>query len=480
VTAFVDVNVVPMDTERVLANQTVLVEGGRITALGPAGQVTVPAGAVRIDGRGKYLIPGLGDMHAHVNAGPGSNPRPFLFGYVAHGVTTVRHVGGASAQEIMDLETTLISPRTYVGTWGTGTGLQSMRSDSVTAKLAAYKTVGYDFLFVTANEVHARDTLPAVDSLLTATRRLRLPLATHDHEQDFAKVLALAAAGGSSEHLYAFWDLLTRPEAEKVSAAELQARAAAAQRAGAWITVTLVCTEYGERRIMGDIDVARRVVKALQDAGAGILLGSDANGGRGSSGGVVHEELAALVRAGLTPYQALRTGTRNVAEYFGLLDSSGTVAEGKWADLVLVNNNPLQDIRHVRELAGVMIRGRWLDRAELDRGLLADPKHWFRFEVWGSMLPPKPGEDGFRKLRGDHVGQFNALTDSLTAAKASGPAGASTYQRLLREQADKLGAMRAILPPAHQAAFDPHARVWLREQTRQGYRVAIPGVAPVP
>ena len=65
VTAFVDVNVIPLDTERVRRNQTVLVEDGLITAMGPAHQVKVPAGAVRIDGRGKYLMPGLTDMHTH-------------------------------------------------------------------------------------------------------------------------------------------------------------------------------------------------------------------------------------------------------------------------------------------------------------------------------------------------------------------------------------------------------------------------------
>jgi imidazolonepropionase-like amidohydrolase len=75
----------------------------------------------------------------------------------------------------------------------------------------------------------------------------------------------------------------------------------------------------------------------------------------------------ALVRAGLTPYQALHTGTRNVAQFLGLLDSSGTVAVGKWADPVLLNGNPLQDIQHAREPAGVMINGRWLDRTELDQ-----------------------------------------------------------------------------------------------------------------
>jgi imidazolonepropionase-like amidohydrolase len=79
--------------------------------------------------------------------------------------------------------------------------------------------------------------------------------------------------------------------------------------------------------------------------------------------------LAALVRTGLTPYQALETGTRNVAVFFGTADSSGTVAVGKRADLVLLAGNPLADIQQTRRIAGVMLGGRWLDRAALDRRL---------------------------------------------------------------------------------------------------------------
>jgi imidazolonepropionase-like amidohydrolase len=82
---------------------------------------------------------------------------------------------------------------------------------------------------------------------------------------------------------------------------------------------------------------------------------------------MVHDEIQALVGAGLTPYQALVTGTRNPALYFGTLDSTGTVTVGKRADLVLVNGNPLQDIKHTAQPAGVMLGGRWLARDELDR-----------------------------------------------------------------------------------------------------------------
>jgi adenine deaminase len=85
----------------------------------------------------------------------------------------------------------------------------------------------------------------------------------------------------------------------------------------------------------------------------------------------VHRELQALVRAGLTPYQALATGTRNVAAYFGNLRTEGTVAVGKRADLVLLTGNPLDDITHTMNPAGVMVNGRWLSRAAIDRGLAA-------------------------------------------------------------------------------------------------------------
>src|SRR3712207_827823 len=98
--AFVNVNVVPMDSERVLANQTVLVRGDRIVEVGPESKVKVPAGALRVDGRGKYLMPGLAEMHGHIP--PPQAPKEFteavLFMYVANGVTTVRGMLGAPGQ----------------------------------------------------------------------------------------------------------------------------------------------------------------------------------------------------------------------------------------------------------------------------------------------------------------------------------------------------------------------------------------------
>jgi hypothetical protein len=228
--------------------------------------------------------------------------------------------------------------------------------------------------------------------------------------------------------------------------------------------------------VHGYITNLPQLVKTLHDAGVGMHLSED-------DGYDAHEELAALVRAGLTPYQALLTGTHNVAQYFGLQDSSGTVAVGKWADLVLLDRNPLAGVQRTREPAGVMMAGRWLDRAALDQGLLASPKYWLESVLRNRGNDAVP--DSLRAGRGlgGELGKGSreklaALMDSLERTK---PQGGKRHERVLRLFAAELGALRAILPSEQQRTWlDPSARVWLREQARQGYRVAIPGVTPVP
>jgi hypothetical protein len=125
----------------------------------------------------------------------------------------------------------------------------------------------------------------------------------------------------------------------------------------------------------GTLDALRQLIKALQAAGAGLLAGTDAGTvpfiWYTMPGFSVHRELDVFVHAGLTPYQALATSTRNVAVYFGTLHESGTVTVGKRADLVLLAGNPLADISNTKRIAGVMHDGRWFARDELDRRLAA-------------------------------------------------------------------------------------------------------------
>ncbi len=118
------------------------------------------------------------------------------------------------------------------------------------------------------------------------------------------------------------------------------------------------------------IAVRRRIIKALQDAGAGLLLGSDAPQVWNVPGFSIHRELATYVASGLTPYEALATGTRNVATYLNRPDG-GTVRQGARADLVLLDANPLENIANTRRIAGVIVAGRWIPKTEIDRRLAA-------------------------------------------------------------------------------------------------------------
>ena len=167
----------------------------------------------------------------------------------------------------------------------------------------------------------------------------------------------------SIEHLESYlWT-----DSPPLTHAKIMALAAATRRAGVWFTPTRRWYDayWAQYERMGFDSTAFPIMAdltvAMQEAGVGLLLGTD-----GPATWVV-EELAALVRMGLTPYQALVTATRNPAAYFGTLDDNGTVALGKRADLVLLNENPLQNIQSVSAPVGVMIGGRWLSREDIDR-----------------------------------------------------------------------------------------------------------------
>ena len=117
------------------------------------------------------------------------------------------------------------------------------------------------------------------------------------------------------------------------------------------------------------VNTRRQLIRALHEGGVGMLLGSDAPQVFNVPGFAVHRELQVMVAAGLTPYEALRTATAAPAEFFDATGAYGTIVVGADADMVLLGNDPLQDIANTQSIEGVMVRGRWLDRAYLDRGL---------------------------------------------------------------------------------------------------------------
>ena len=118
------------------------------------------------------------------------------------------------------------------------------------------------------------------------------------------------------------------------------------------------------------IELRRKMLKGLRDAGAGIILGTDSPQTFSVPGFSIHREMQVMVAAaGLTPFEILQSGTRNVAVYFNTLVETGTVEQGKRADLVLLEANPLQDVANVARRSGVVVAGRWIPESEIQQRL---------------------------------------------------------------------------------------------------------------
>jgi imidazolonepropionase-like amidohydrolase len=424
VTAFVNVNVVPMDRERVLANQTVVVRGATIVALGSADRVKAPSGAKLVDGTGKYLIPGLAEMHAHIPPGPqvaDSVIERVLSLFALTGVTTVRGMLGDPRHLPLRARAArgeLLSPTIY-------TSSPSVNGTTMTTGKAAadsvrkYRAAGYDFL-----KIHPGLKRGVYDTIVATAHEVGIKFAGHvplevgiehaietrywsiDHFDGFIEGLVPEQRAFSTEEDGFFGLGLV----EKADESRIPMLAAKAKAAGVWV----VPTETLMRHVVGDysaaemrtwpemkywskagidawanqtdqmraggasagararyLDLRKKLITGLHSAGVGFLLGSDAPQVWNVPGFSIRRELAYWVEAGLTPYQALEAGTRNVAVFFGTAERTGTVAQGKRADLVLLDGNPLVDITNVGRQAGVMIGGRWLDQDEISRRLEA-------------------------------------------------------------------------------------------------------------
>lgn len=424
VTAFVNVNVVPMDRERVLAKQTVVVQGSTIVALGSSDQIKVPAGALVVDGAGKYLIPGLAEMHAHIPPGPqvaDSVIERVLTLFALTGVTTVRGMlGDPRHLPLRDrvARGELLSPTIYTSSPSVN-GATMTTGRAAADSIRKYRAAGYDFL-----KIHPGLKRGVYDTIVATANEVGIRFAGHV-PLDVGIEHAIATKFWSVDHLDGFIEGLV-PESrafsqeedgffglglvEKADPARIPALAAKAKAAGVW----MVPTETLMRHVVGDfsvdemrswpemkywskagidawaqqtagmraggassaargryLDLRKQLIKGLHTAGVGFVLGSDAPQVWNVPGFSIRRELAYWVDAGLTPYQALEAGTRNVATFFGTTDRTGTVAQGKQADLVLLEGNPLVDIASVGRQAGVMIRGRWLDKDEISRRLAA-------------------------------------------------------------------------------------------------------------
>jgi imidazolonepropionase-like amidohydrolase len=406
--AFVDVNVVPLDREGVLAGQTVIVRKDTIAAVGPSSSVPVPPGARVIDGRGKFLLPGLADMHAHLLR------EADLLLYLARGVTTVRNMWGAPmhvAWRDRVAHGELLGPTIHTagpivdGDPPVHDGSLVVRDEaSADRAIALHSKLGYDFV-----KVYSNLSSPAFERLTAAAKSAGVRVVGHVPR---SVGLERAIDGGLSsvEHLSAFSEALQTADSPVAGKFDRASRAQKLDHIddakipplvkhlhdrGAFVCPTRVVMAGDEPKAalterlarpetryvgafdrviwQGEIDrapeqlaldarslaFADRMIAALHEGKADLLVGTDTANPFVVPGFSVHEELAMLVRDGLSPYDALTAATRNAARFLGT--SSGVVAPGMRADLLLLEGNPLTDIRATAQIDSVIVRGRLLD-----------------------------------------------------------------------------------------------------------------------
>ncbi len=399
-TAIVGVRLISMEDERVRDDQTIVLRGDRIAAVGPRTTTRIPPGARVVAGAGRYVIPGLYDMYAHVD----ETTLPL---FVAHGVTTVRNTMPGLPRHLALRDGVargeLVGPRLFTtgpplaGSAPYYATVEPLTSPAQARQLVAdHRASGYDGIAVYT------DIEPLVyRAVVDAAKAAGLPVSGHFPHKVPADLFWIAGQQRSKDNLLGEIDL--RSGQAWVPREELPAYARRTAENGLWTIPTLTihkrraaqepASELSKRAEFAgtaprlvrhwlgsegrayavpgyEYTGAPALVGALRDAGARLLLGSDAGYPFVAHGRSSLEELANLVEAGLSPFEALAAATRNAAEFLGELDRAGTIAVGKRADLLLLLENPLVSVENVAKVDGVVLSGRHLSRTDLDRLLV--------------------------------------------------------------------------------------------------------------
>lgn len=400
---------------------TVVVQGNRIAKIGKSGEVHIPKGAQVVDGSGKFLIPGLWDMHVHLFnnvSAPGTNNKETYFPlFIANGVTGVRDMfTDADDLKIVrewrsEMEAgDLIAPRIAPGS-SIIDGVPVFQKNSVGVTNAeearqavrTFKAAGAGFI-----KVYNRLTRESFFAIADEAKKLNIPFAGHVPESVTA-VEASNAGQKSIEHLSGMFIACSAGE-EMQSFSEKKCRefADVFVRNKTWHDPTNVVnrSQYlsddegfqkdtrlryvpaGEAQDWKNLTDTRlkpasrknrelwfqrylEISKLLHKAGVALLAGTDVGNPYVYAGFSLHDELELYTQAGFTPYEALETATVNPSKYLGMEKSLGTIEKGKFADLVLLDANPLADIFNTRKINAVIMNGRLLDRATMDK-MLAD------------------------------------------------------------------------------------------------------------
>lgn len=405
------VSVIPMASDSILENQRVVLRGNEIIEVGSADSRTDYEGATSIDGRGKYLMPGFSEMHYHWRNREGGVQRDFNL-MLAYGITTARNMGEYDWQDHIAIREQvksgdLLGPNYYT----TGPYLKAENladGPALVESVQHHLQRGYDFIKLADNLPQDRYL-----ALIDEAGKAGIPVIGHgQREMPLAFSLKMKSIEHVEEFVYIFSD------EERADPDFLEASIRQIARSGVAVAPTLVVFEdilrYLDDPVFGELpnsqeakymlagdykywasednpyrkDLKGKVIKGqdafsllreyfdwmtaftglLNQAGIPLMTGSDTFGFT-VPGLSLHREFELLHKAGMSPYEVLKASTVTPASYLGRQTLEGTVETGKQANLVLLDANPLDDIRNTRKIAGVVLRGKWLSRSQLNQML---------------------------------------------------------------------------------------------------------------
>lgn len=392
------VTIIDVKTAALRSGMTVIVTGDRIAAIGKTGTIKIPKDAEIIEARGKFLIPGLWDMHAHLGSDD-FDKNAHLRLFIAGGVTGIRLMDGDAEYYRWRKESEsgkLLAPRMSIASAQIGFGdLANVSEAQAREEVRRAKRDGADFI-----KVHDYLSRESYFAVIDEATRSNLPVAGHVP----VSITAAEAARAGQKSIEHFTGL----DEAKADAYKADVLIAFLKKYDTWLCPTIIMRsnyasldnagfaddprlkymkpswkkrwlnmtndsaktpveEWKKRR--ETIQKEKALVGKMQRAGVGILAGTDTANPYVFPGFSLHDELAMLVEAGLTPIQALQAATINPAKFLKKSDSLGTIEKGNLADLVLLDANPLENISNTKKINAVVLNGRLFNRNDLDKML---------------------------------------------------------------------------------------------------------------
>ncbi len=412
------VHVIRPISKKILLDQTVYIEDGKIKHIGKATEVVLPVGTNIINASGKYLMPGLAEMHAHIPVPDSSGNVTVLdqtmFLYLANGVTTIRGMLGQPFHldllETFKLQHISFYPPNIYTSSPSFNGNSMPDIATAEAAVKKYKSQGYDFL-----KIHPGIKLDVYNAIAQTSKAVGIDFAGHvpvevgirhalgsgqktiDHLDGYIEALAPPLADLTQNGFFGFnvtdqinltslmplvkltkksqaWmvptqTLFTRWFSPEDPNSMMQANEMAYMPARiryAWLqnkTNLIKSNGYTKARYEHYIQVRKKLLYSLYKGKVNLILGSDAPQVMNVPGFSIHHEMESWADAGIPNWKILQAGTSEVARFYSHQDKEGDIAAGYWADMILLEKNPVDDIRNTQTIEGIIHRGQWLSKA---------------------------------------------------------------------------------------------------------------------